>query len=71
VENENFMGTQGLTERHYTPPPSPQDKLLTAAKKLNEIVEGTRNERWAADGKRLKDTPEWCAFYVALNACTR
>lgn len=31
---------------------------------LIEIVEGLRNERWEANGVRLKDTPEWCAFYL-------
>lgn len=34
---------------------------------MKEIVEGARNERWAADGRRLKDTPEWCALYCALS----
>ena len=32
---------------------------------LMEIVEGVRGERWAANGRRLVDTPEWCALYVA------
>lgn len=41
-------------------------KLENAARDLNQIVEGVKNERWASDGRRLKDTPEWCAFYVAL-----
>lgn len=41
-------------------------RLKESAQKLNEIVEGVRAERWAADGRRLKDTPEWCGFYVAL-----
>jgi hypothetical protein len=40
--------------------------LSEAAKNLNEIVEGVRSERWSACGIRLKDTPEWCAFYSAL-----
>lgn len=42
------------------------NELRESADKLNEIVEGIRNKRWAADGMRLKDTPEWCAFYCAL-----
>lgn len=46
-------------------------ELKAAAEKLNVIVEGVRNERWTADGRRLKDAPEWCAFYVALNAANR
>lgn len=32
--------------------------------KLMNIVEGVRGERWEANGKRLVDTPEWCALYV-------
>ena len=38
---------------------------LKGVEQLIEIVEGVRNERWAANGVRLKDTPEWCALYVA------
>lgn len=41
-------------------------RLCAAAHALNEVVEGVRSERWASDGRRLKDTPEWCAFYCAL-----
>ena len=43
-------------------------RLLDSATRLNEIVEGVRNERWAANGQRLKDTPEWCDFYCKLKA---
>jgi hypothetical protein len=46
-------------------------KLKAAAEHLNVIVEGVRNERWSADGRRLKDTPEWVAFYLALNEVNR
>ena len=39
--------------------------LLASATRLNEIVEGVRSERWVGDTRRrLKDTPEWCDFYV-------
>jgi len=41
-------------------------KLEACCVALNEIVEGVRNERWASEGRRLKDTPEWCAFYCAV-----
>lgn len=41
--------------------------VVEAAIQLNEIVEGVRNNQWVAGGLRLKDTPEWCAFYVSLN----
>lgn len=48
-------------------PRTPLDQLVETAKQLREIVEGVRNERWSAPGAgRLKDTKEWCAFYVAL-----
>ena len=33
---------------------------------LMDIVEGVRGERWVANGRRLVDTPEWCAFYTAV-----
>ena len=48
-------------------------KLEACAADLNEIVEGVRNVRWASPSgsldysRRLKDTPEWCAFYCALS----
>lgn len=45
---------------------SPLDRLVEASKGLREVVEGVRSERWVADGRRLKDTREWCAFYSAL-----
>ena len=43
-------------------------KLEACSDALNGIVEGVRNERWASEGRRLKDTPEWCAFYCAISA---
>lgn len=46
-------------------------ELQLRVEHLMEIVEGVRNERWAADGRRLKDTPEWCALYVARCALQR
>lgn len=42
------------------------DRLITASKELRKIVEGVRSERWASDGRRLKDTVEWCTFYTVL-----
>lgn len=42
-------------------------KLISTAKNLNEIIEGIRSEDWRnKDGRRFKDTPEWCQFFVAL-----
>jgi len=40
-------------------------RFRAACYALKEIVEGTRgSERWAGpSGRRLKDTPEWAAFY--------
>lgn len=33
---------------------------------LIKIVEGVGSSRWASpSGRRLKDTHEWCAFYVS------
>lgn len=46
-------------------------KLASAAHDLNQIVEGIISVRWAFDGKRLKDTPQWCAFYSALREFER
>lgn len=34
---------------------------------LIAIVEGIKSVRWAHNGRRLKDTPEWAAFYVSAN----
>jgi hypothetical protein len=50
--------------------------LLACAIQLCEIVEGIRSphDSWRSThfcGRRLKDTPEWCAFYVALQKCQR
>lgn len=42
-------------------------RLKYCADELNVIVEGVKNKRWAADGRRLKDTMEWCDFYCALS----
>lgn len=49
-------------------------ELVLAAKELMEIVEGSKAPPhpwrspglWSGCGERLKDTPEWCKFYVAL-----
>lgn len=40
-------------------------RLESEVAALMEIVEGVRGERWSANGRRLVDTPEWCALYVA------
>ncbi len=42
-----------------------ESNLVSTIDALMEIVEGCRGERWAANGMRLVDTKEWCAFYVA------
>lgn len=39
--------------------------LKQKAYELIEIVEGASSVRWAHNGLRLKDTPQWCAFYVS------
>jgi hypothetical protein len=44
-------------------------ELHCAVESLMEIVEGVRNERWAVNGRRLKDTPEWCRLYVCRCRC--
>lgn len=47
-------------------------ELHGATEALMEIVEGVRSQRWVGDfGGRLKDTPEWCRFYVARCAVNR
>lgn len=53
-----------LSGEHKEPNRFPS--FLEAANNLNEIVEGVRNERWNFEGRRLKDTPEWCKFYTEL-----
>ncbi len=45
--------------------------ILDAARDVVEAVEGAHAPRWAAGGLRLKDTPEWCAFYCAVNRAER
>lgn len=42
--------------------------LLAVIEDLVQIVEGVRNERWAVDGRRLSDTPEWCRLYSLRSA---
>jgi hypothetical protein len=42
--------------------------LLDALSKVVRIVEGTKEKRWVASGRRFKDTPEWAQLYVAINA---
>ena len=48
-----------------------QAELVEAGKELKEIVEGLKGSMehgtWRNDnGERLKDTPEWVKFYLAL-----
>jgi hypothetical protein len=33
---------------------------------LIQLIEGPRSGRWGLNAVRLKDTKEWCAFYVAM-----
>lgn len=40
--------------------------LVQSAHDLNSIVDGPFNLRWEHNGVRLTDTPQWCAFFVAL-----
>ena len=42
-----------------------QRRLLIAVNGLMGIVEGCLGERWASNGRRLVDTPEWCELYCA------
>ena len=48
-------------------------KLVECSEDLMEIVEGVRCEPWQSlrTGSRLKDTPEWASFYVALKTVLR
>lgn len=49
-------------------------ELIDSAEDLIEIVEGVRCQEWRSRngfGDKLKDTKEWCAFYVALNNALR
>lgn len=47
-------------------------RLKKQADELNNIVEGVRYRDWRDErGMRLKDTKEWCAFYVALCKCEK
>lgn len=42
--------------------------LLLAAQELNSIVDGPFKIDWRTSSRvRLTDTPQWCAFYVALS----
>lgn len=43
--------------------------MKTEIENLIEIVEGVTSVRWQnpRNNARLKDTPEWCAFYVAAH----
>lgn len=42
-------------------------RLREASCNLVNLVEGVGSVRWAYNGFRLKDTEEWCEFYVASN----
>lgn len=54
------------------------EAFLAATQEFNDalvgvmqIVEGVRSVRWNHEGRRLKDTPEWCRFYVAAKTLER
>ena len=56
---------------HHSTTPTPEGDLICAAKGLRRIVEeidgAMTHGTWRdVDGLRLKDTPEWVAFYNAL-----
>lgn len=51
-------------------------RLLNEAQNLVSIVEGIHSpsDHWRSTSEanmRLKDSPVWCAFYVALQNATR
>ena len=52
-----FGHTSGKGPRNFA--------AFCAAKRLESDTNNVRNERWSANGVRLKDTPEWCTLYVA------
>lgn len=56
---------EALTDKNDSQNEKPE--IATEIANLIEIVEGVRSVRWenVETGFRLKDTPEWCAFYVA------
>ncbi|MES2367368.1 MAG: hypothetical protein V4563_15940 [Pseudomonadota bacterium] len=41
--------------------------LILKARDLVNLIEGIQSVRWHYEGRRLKDTPQWAAFYVAVN----
>lgn len=43
----------------------PHGRLLKAVNGVMGIVEGCLGKRWAANGHRLVDTPQWCELYCA------
>lgn len=48
-------------------PEDPVIRMLDKSRELVAIVEGVRLKKWAdPSGRRLKNTPEWCGFYVAF-----
>ncbi len=83
-EQEN--GTwKNLTKVFTFIPRSKVAALRVASNSLVNLIEGPGALRWKAaiptephggisddpDFKRLKDTPEWCAFYVAVRNLTK
>jgi hypothetical protein len=48
-------------------------ELIDSAEDLMEIVEGVRCQEWLSrsNGFRLKDTPEWASFFVAVKNVLR
>lgn len=49
-------------------PQATDKRLMAAVTGLMGIVEGCLGERWASNGRRLVDTPEWCELYCAWSA---
>jgi hypothetical protein len=45
--------------------------LLKASDDLVEIIEGMSSAPWRCRGERLNATPQWIAFYVALDRLKR
>ncbi len=67
---DTYHGLMGRTIQPLYPHPAPaSDELLEAATALVGIVEGVgvlNHGKWSDEhGLRLKDTPEWVAFYIA------
>jgi hypothetical protein len=69
VKNEPEWAANQI--RHRDKLQAELDELRTASERLNEVVEGVASRRWGHEGRRLKDTPEWCNFYVVVTRTKR